>query len=92
MAAFEPEVRRLRWSPQQARALAKFEDWYHHSDELVFRLFGCAGLGKTELARAIGGLVPDAHFAAFTGKAVDVLRQRVHDPQPDLSRARAAGR
>jgi exodeoxyribonuclease-5 len=80
MVALEPEVRRLRWSPQQARALAQFKDWYQHSDQQVFRLFGYAGTGKTELARAIGELVPDVHFAAFTGKAVDVLSQRGCEP------------
>jgi ATP-dependent exoDNAse (exonuclease V) alpha subunit len=85
MGSTEPRIAadpalHMTWSPQQARALAKFADWYQHSDQQVFRLFGYAGTGKTTLARAIGELVPDAHFAAFTGKAVDVLRQRRCEP------------
>jgi exodeoxyribonuclease-5 len=43
----------------------------------VFRLFGFAGTGKTTLAKRIaeecGG---DVLFAAFTGKAAQVMRNR----------------
>ena len=43
----------------------------------VFRLFGYAGTGKTTLARHLAeGVEGDVLFAAFTGKAAQVLRSR----------------
>ena len=60
----------------------------------LFRLFGYAGTGKTTLARHLAAHIDgEVKYAAFTGKAALVmraqgLRRRVHDPQPDLSRAR----
>lgn len=66
---------KMRWSPQQDKALKAVHDWLYNSDQQVFRLFGYAGTGKTTLARhfaeGISGLVA---FAAFTGKAAHVLR------------------
>ena len=42
----------------------------------VFRMFGYAGTGKTTLAQHLAQGVDDALFAAYTGKAAYVLRQK----------------
>ncbi len=67
----------MKWSPQQDAALKAVASWLKAGDRQVFRLFGYAGAGKTTLARhfaeAAGGEVA---FAAFTGKAAHVMRQR----------------
>src|ERR1700745_1575103 len=66
------------WSDQQSDALAGIKHWLRHGNEQVYRLFGYAGTGKTTLAREIGGLCDgDVLYAAFTGKAAQVLSQRV---------------
>lgn len=68
-----------QWSPQQDAALKAVDDWYknHRHDKQTFRLFGCAGTGKTTLAKHfaanIEGLVK---FACFTGKAAHVMAQK----------------
>jgi exodeoxyribonuclease V len=74
------------WSPQQERALRAIRRWLKESDQQVFRLFGYAGTGKTEIAREIGRNVPSARFAAFTGKAAQVLRQKGCDPVSTIHR------
>jgi exodeoxyribonuclease-5 len=67
----------MRWSPQQDKALRDVSAWFAAGDRQVFRLFGYAGTGKTTLARHlaadIGG---DVVFAAFTGKAAHVMRNK----------------
>ena len=67
----------MKWSPQQDDALMAVERWRKAGGQQVFRLFGYAGAGKTTLARHIaenaGG---DVAFAAFTGKAAHVMRQK----------------
>ncbi|PQA86128.1 ATP-dependent DNA helicase [Hyphococcus luteus] len=67
----------MKWSPQQDDALVAVERWRKAGESQVFRLFGFAGAGKTTLARHIaenaGGEVA---FAAFTGKAAHVMRQK----------------
>jgi len=67
----------MNWSPQQDDALMAVERWRKAGGSQVFRLFGYAGAGKTTLARHIaenaGG---DVAFAAFTGKAAHVMRQK----------------
>ena len=67
----------MKWSPQQDDALVAVERWRKAGGQQVFRLFGYAGAGKTTLARHIaenaGGEVA---FAAFTGKAAHVMRQK----------------
>ena len=67
----------MNWSPQQDNALLAVERWRKAGGQQVFRLFGYAGAGKTTLARHIaenaGG---DVAFAAFTGKAAHVMRQK----------------
>lgn len=67
------------WTPTQENAIARIGDWLRgrSSTSQVFRLFGYAGTGKTTLARHLAaqenGLVL---FAAYTGKAASVLRER----------------
>ena len=67
----------MNWSPEQDNALLAVERWRKAGESQVFRLFGYAGAGKTTLARHIaenaGG---DVAFAAFTGKAAHVMRQK----------------
>ena len=64
-------------SPQQDAALQDVARWLKSPTPQVFRLFGFAGTGKTTLAQKIaddsGG---DVLFAAFTGKAAQVMRNR----------------
>ena len=51
--------------------------WIKQGDGQLFRLFGYAGTGKTTLARHIAeGVDGDVLFAAFTGKAAQVLRSK----------------
>lgn len=67
-------------APQQTEGLQHIREWYDHSKEQVFRLFGYAGTGKTTLARTIekefGEQELTVRFAAFTGKAAHVLRTK----------------
>ena len=67
----------MKWSPEQDDALLAVDRWLKDGGQQVFRLFGYAGAGKTTLARHFaehaGG---DAAFAAFTGKAAHVMRQK----------------
>lgn len=67
----------LEFSPQQDAALKAVADWLENGDSPVFRLFGYAGTGKTTLARHFAEGVDGAvQFAAFTGKAAQVLRSK----------------
>lgn len=71
----------MEFSPQQDSALSAIADWHKAArkgrGERVFRLFGYAGTGKTTLARHIAeGIDGDVLFAAFTGKAAAVMRER----------------
>jgi exodeoxyribonuclease-5 len=65
----------MDWSPQQDKALRDCAEWIRNPlSPQVFYLAGFAGTGKTTLARH---LVDDHwRFAAFTGKAAHVLRQK----------------
>jgi len=66
----------MKWSPQQEAALNDVKAWLKNPKELIYRLFGFAGTGKTTLARhlveGISGLVLNG---AYTGKAALVMRQ-----------------
>jgi exodeoxyribonuclease-5 len=67
----------MEFSPQQDRALVAASRWLKAGDRQVFRLFGYAGTGKTTLARHLAeGVGGDVLFAAYTGKAAQVLRTR----------------
>ena len=68
----------MKFSPQQDAALQAVSDWLSQSPpKPIFRLFGYAGTGKTTLARHFAeGLDGDVQFAAFTGKAAQVLRSK----------------
>jgi exodeoxyribonuclease-5 len=67
----------VKWSPEQDAALKEVDRWLDSRDRQVFRLFGYAGVGKTTLARHIAENADgDVAFAAFTGKAAHVMRQK----------------
>jgi len=68
----------MRFSPEQDAALKAIADWLRRKPRKpVFRLFGFAGTGKTTLARAVADDVKgEVLFAAFTGKAAQVLRAK----------------
>ncbi|MCM2292783.1 ATP-dependent RecD-like DNA helicase [Allorhizobium sp. BGMRC 0089] len=67
----------MQFAPQQDEALKAVSRWLKEGKTPVFRLFGYAGTGKTTLARYFAEHVDgDVLFAAFTGKAAQVLRSR----------------
>jgi ATP-dependent exoDNAse (exonuclease V) alpha subunit len=68
----------MDWSAQQDKALSAVAGWIGEAGgPQLFRLFGYAGTGKTTLARHIAENVDgDVEFAAFTGKAALVLREK----------------
>lgn len=67
----------MLFSPQQDEALKAVSRWLKEDRTPVFRLFGYAGTGKTTLAKHFAENVDgEVLFAAFTGKAAQVLRSR----------------
>src|SRR5262245_32280352 len=67
----------MEFSPQQDEALKAVARWLKVGRPQVFRLFGYAGTGKTTLARHFASHVDgQVQFAAFTGKAAQVLRSK----------------
>jgi exodeoxyribonuclease-5 len=67
----------MEFSPQQDEALKAVARWLKTGRPQVFRLFGYAGTGKTTLARHFASHVDgQVQFAAFTGKAAQVLRSK----------------
>jgi len=67
----------MKFSPQQDEALQAVAKWLAGGRKQVFRLFGYAGTGKTTLARYFAEHVDgEVQFAAFTGKAAQVLRSK----------------
>jgi exodeoxyribonuclease V len=70
------------FTPHQDFALKAVADWLkakpgRNGTPQVFRLFGYAGTGKTTLARHIAdGVDGEVKFAAFTGKAALVMRNK----------------
>ena len=69
------------FSPQQEAALAAVAEWLpgarRRTGPPIFRLFGFAGTGKTTLARHIADDIDGkVLFAAFTGKAAQVMRSK----------------
>ncbi|MBO6551443.1 MAG: ATP-dependent RecD-like DNA helicase [Roseitalea sp.] len=67
----------MQFSPQQDDALVAVADWLKRDDSQLFRLFGYAGTGKTTLAKHFAeGVDGTVQFAAFTGKAAQVMRAK----------------
>ena len=67
----------MDFSPQQDAALKAVAGWLKTGKPQIFRLFGYAGTGKTTLARHFAEHVDgQVQFAAFTGKAAQVLRSK----------------
>lgn len=67
----------MNFSPEQDAALKAVDDWLKAPSQQVFRLFGYAGAGKTTLARHLAEHANgETCFAAFTGKAAHVMRQK----------------
>lgn len=67
----------MQWSAEQDQALQKVNEWLQDGANPVFRLFGYAGTGKTTLARHLAEHVDGkVLFAAFTGKAALVMRDK----------------
>jgi exodeoxyribonuclease V len=67
----------MNLSPQQDAALLAVSAWLKSPRQQVFRLFGYAGTGKTMLAKHIADDADgEVLFAAFTGKAAQVMRNR----------------
>ena len=67
----------MEFSPQQDDALKAVARWLKAGRPQIFRLFGYAGTGKTTLARYFAEHVDgQVQFAAFTGKAAQVLRSK----------------
>jgi exodeoxyribonuclease V len=70
------------FTPHQDIALQAVADWLRakpgeRGTPQVFRLFGFAGTGKTTLARHIAeGVDGEVKYAAFTGKAALVMRNK----------------
>ena len=70
------------FTPHQDAALKAVGDWLNarpgkNGTPPVFRLFGYAGTGKTTLARHIAdGVDGEVKYAAFTGKAALVMRNK----------------
>jgi len=67
----------MKFSAEQDRALKAVDGWLRKGDAQVFRLFGYAGAGKTTLARHVASHADgEVAFAAFTGKAAYVMRNK----------------
>ena len=68
----------MKWSPQQDAALKHVAAWLENpSAPQVLRLDGYAGTGKTTLAvHFAADIAGTVLFAAFTGKAAYVMRQK----------------
>ncbi|WP_412057776.1 ATP-dependent DNA helicase [Bartonella sp. DGB2] len=67
----------MQFSPEQDKALSAVSAWLKADKSPIFRLFGYAGTGKTTLARYFSEHVDgEVQFAAFTGKAAQVLRSK----------------
>ena len=74
-------------SDEQDEALSLILDWIEEKDNAEFRLGGYAGTGKTTLIKEIMKALRDKYAvgaAAFTGKAVAVLRKKGVHPSSTL--------
>jgi MoxR-like ATPase len=67
----------LEWSPQQREAITRIRAWFLGHTAPFFFLDGYAGTGKTTLIRAIADTLGiSVAFAAYTGKASNVMRRK----------------
>lgn len=68
----------MKWTAQQETALKKMADFIRDPNQLLFRLWGEAGTGKTTLAAEIRDRFDHLAFIAlaYTGKAASRLRQK----------------
>ena len=66
----------MKWSGQQVKAIDAVGRWLSKAEEQVFRLFGYAGVGKTTLAQHLASGAGIVYFAAYTGKAASVMRNK----------------
>jgi exodeoxyribonuclease-5 len=68
----------MAWTGEQEGALKAVDRWFRGPDRYTpFYLAGYAGTGKTTLAKHFASQVPGTvRFAAFTGKAASVLRDK----------------
>jgi exodeoxyribonuclease-5 len=65
------------FSRAQVEAIDTVGRWLKTTDRQVFRLFGCAGSGKSTIARYLAEQNSGATlFAAYTGKAALVMRNK----------------
>jgi exodeoxyribonuclease-5 len=68
----------MHWNAQQEAALKGVDKWFYTESKRrpIYRVFGFAGTGKSTLARHFAENVDgDVLYAAFTGKAADVMRK-----------------
>lgn len=81
-SSFVPVPTMTTFTPHQNAALNAVAQWLkakpgEGSTPQIFRLFGFAGTGKTTLARHIAdGVDGEVKYAAFTGKAALVMRNK----------------
>ncbi|WJW79784.1 ATP-dependent RecD-like DNA helicase [Bartonella sp. TP] len=67
----------MQLSVKQELALKEVESWFKKKQKPIFRLFGYAGTGKTTLAKYFASTIGEkVRFAAYTGKAAQVLRSK----------------
>jgi exodeoxyribonuclease-5 len=66
----------LNWSRQQLAALEAIDGWLDQRTRPFFYLAGYAGTGKSTIAAEIGRSRNEVVFAAFTGKAAAVMREK----------------
>lgn len=65
----------VEYTPLQEKALREIENWFR-SDSQYYVLAGYAGSGKSTIAREIRRRISPCYFAAYTGKAAHVLREK----------------
>ncbi len=66
----------MNFSTDQVDALNKCKNWIHSKNATTFTMYGCAGTGKTTLAKHLAeGVKGTIYFVAFTGKAAEVLQR-----------------
>lgn len=67
----------VEWSPSQVEAIDDVARWMRDPSDQIYRLFGAAGTGKSTLVqRLVEGSGQRWLYAAFTGKAALVMRQK----------------